>query len=227
MDTQTFKDSESCDSRHWFIVFYVSRKPTIFEVKQKNTTKHIKCTEVYSELFLFKSAINVPLKPSVYANRNPYHNICSTKHVRWSHYGPSVTQRVGRGIALLFHGHGTRRGRVVSSTPRPHFTPQERPGIHFTGGWVGPGPVWTGRKSHPQQDPILDCPAHSQSLYRLSYPATNICSITPNKPKQTHYWNYKQSDNNRTTCLQGTQWVYFWAMLCRSLSVCVTTGYQY
>jgi len=34
-----------------------------------------------------------------------------------------VAQRVGRGIALLFHDRGTRRGWVVSSTPRPHFTP--------------------------------------------------------------------------------------------------------
>jgi len=36
---------------------------------------------------------------------------------------PGVAQRVGRGIALLFHDHGTRRGWVDSPTPRPHFTP--------------------------------------------------------------------------------------------------------
>jgi len=34
-----------------------------------------------------------------------------------------------------------------------------------------PGPVWTGRKSHSHQDSIPDRPAHSQSLYCLSYPA--------------------------------------------------------
>ena len=45
------------------------------------------------------------------------------KKVKWSRYRPGVTQRVGRGIALLFHVRGTRRGWVVSSTPRPHFTP--------------------------------------------------------------------------------------------------------
>ena len=44
-----------------------------------------------------------------------------------------MAQRLGRGIALLFHDRGTRRWWVVSSTPRPHFTP----GTHFTGGWVG------------------------------------------------------------------------------------------
>ena len=43
-----------------------------------------------------------------------------------------------RGIDLLFHDHGTRRGWGVSVTPRPLFTPAERPDTHCTGGWVGP-----------------------------------------------------------------------------------------
>ena len=44
--------------------------------------------------------------------------------------------RVSRGIALLFHDRGTRRG--WGSAPRPdRLYPQERPGTHFTGGWVG------------------------------------------------------------------------------------------
>ena len=30
--------------------------------------------------------------------------------VKFSRYRPGVVQRVGRGIALLFHDHGTRRG---------------------------------------------------------------------------------------------------------------------
>jgi len=42
---------------------------------------------------------------------------------------------VGRGIALLFLDRGTRRGWVVSSTPRPHFTPGKDPVPNFTGGW--------------------------------------------------------------------------------------------
>jgi hypothetical protein len=44
------------------------------------------------------------------------------KKVKWSRYRPRVAQRMGRGIALHFHDRGTRRGWVVSSTPRPHFT---------------------------------------------------------------------------------------------------------
>ena len=54
---------------------------------------------------------------------------------------------VDRGIALLFHDHGTRRGWVVSSTPRPHFNHGKDP-VHIVleVGWA-PGPVWRGGKS--------------------------------------------------------------------------------
>ena len=45
------------------------------------------------------------------------------KKVKWSRYRPGVAQRVGRNIALLFHDRGTRRGWVVSKTPRPHLAP--------------------------------------------------------------------------------------------------------
>jgi hypothetical protein len=89
--------------------------------------------------------------------------------VKWSRYRPSVAQRVGRGIALLFHDHSTRRGWAVSSMPRPHFTPGKDPvPIVQEAGWA-PGPVWTVEKSRPHRDSIPDRPACSQSLYRLSY----------------------------------------------------------
>jgi len=39
------------------------------------------------------------------------------KKVKWYRYRPGVAQRVGRGIALLFHDRGTRRGWEFSSTP--------------------------------------------------------------------------------------------------------------
>ena len=64
--------------------------------------------------------------------------------VKCSRYRPGLAQRVGRGIALLFHDRGTRRGWVVRSTPRPHFTPGKDPvPILQEAGWA-PGPVWTG-----------------------------------------------------------------------------------
>ena len=55
-----------------------------------------------------------------------YLNTCTLeKKVKCSPYRPGVAQRVGRVIPLLFHDRGTRRGWVVSSTPRPHFNPRK------------------------------------------------------------------------------------------------------
>ena len=63
----------------------------------------------------------------------------------------------------------TIRGWVVSSTPRPHFTPGKDPvPISQEAGWA-PGAVWTGGKSRPHRDSIPDRPARSQPLYPLSY----------------------------------------------------------
>ena len=96
------------------------------------------------------------------------------KRVKWSRYSPGVAHRVGRGIALLFHDCGIRRGWVVSSTPRPHFTLEKEPvPILQEAGWAS-GPVWTGGKSRPHRDSIPDRPSRSQSLYRLSYPAHKV-----------------------------------------------------
>jgi len=48
---------------------------------------------------------------------------------------------------------------VVSSTPRPHFTPGKDPlPIVQEAGWT-PGPVWTGGKSRPHRVSIPDNPA--------------------------------------------------------------------
>ena len=44
-----------------------------------------------------------------------YLNVC--KKVKWSRYRPGVAQRLGRGIALLFHDHGTRRGEWSAARP--------------------------------------------------------------------------------------------------------------
>ena len=66
---------------------------------------------------------------------------------------------------------------MVSSTPRPHFTPAKAPvPIVQEAGWI-PGPVWRGGKSRPHRDSIPDRPARSQSLYRLSYPAHLLGSV--------------------------------------------------
>jgi len=103
-----------------------------------------------------------------------YHVILVKVKVKWSRYRPGVAQRVGRGIAVLFHDRGTRRGWVVSSTPPPHSTPgKDTVPILQEAGWAL-GPVWTGGKSRPHRDSIPYRSARSQSLYRLSYRAHTL-----------------------------------------------------
>ena len=83
-----------------------------------------------------------------------------------------TAHRGSSGIALPFLDHGTRRGWGVSVTPRPLFTPEKDPvPIVQRAGWA-PGPVWTGAENFaPTGIRSPDRPAHSQSLYRLRYPA--------------------------------------------------------
>ena len=111
--------------------------------------------------------LSLSLSIYIYIYIYMYYNL----KVKWSRYRPGVAQRVGRGIALLFHDRGTRRGWVVSSTPWPHFTPgKDKVPILQEAGWA-PGQVWTGEKSPPNRDSIPDRSARIQSLYRLSYQA--------------------------------------------------------
>jgi len=49
-----------------------------------------------------------------------------------------VAQRVGRGIALLFHDRSTRRGVSGQQHAPAALYPRERLGTHFTEGWVVP-----------------------------------------------------------------------------------------
>ena len=100
------------------------------------------------------------------------------KYVKRSHYRPGVAHRVGRGIALLFHDRGTRRGWVVSSTPRPHFTPGKDPvPILQEAGWA-PRPVWTGGKSRPHRDWIPDLPTRSSVAISTELPDPHIYDNT-------------------------------------------------
>jgi len=73
---------------------------------------------------------------------------------------PGVAHRVGRGIALLFHDRGTRRGVSGQQNAPAALYPWERPGTHFTGGWVGPRAGLEGRKisSPPGFDSRLSSP---------------------------------------------------------------------
>jgi len=96
--------------------------------------------------------------------------MCKKVKVKWSRYRPGVAQREGRGIALLFHDPGTRRGWVVSSTSRPQFTPGKDPvPIVQEAGWA-PRPVWTGGKSRPHRDSIPDRPVRSSVAIQTELP---------------------------------------------------------
>ena len=47
-----------------------------------------------------------------------------------------TARRGSRNISLPFHDHGTRRGWMISVTPRSLFTPGKKPCTHYRGGWV-------------------------------------------------------------------------------------------
>jgi len=86
-----------------------------------------------------------------------------------------VAQRVGRGIALLFHRRGTRKGVSGQQHAPAAIYPRERPGTHCIGGWV-----WTGGKSRPHRDSIPDRPARNQSLYTARLEKRNLLGLNLN-----------------------------------------------
>jgi hypothetical protein len=75
-------------------------------------------------------------------------------------------------MALIFLNLGARRVEVVGGQHQAwQLYPRERPGNHYTGGWVGPrAGLDVYEKSCPTGIRSQDRPACSQSLYQLSYP---------------------------------------------------------
>jgi len=69
-------------------------------------------------------------------------------------------------------------GEWSASRPAVLYPGKEPVPILQEAGWA-PGLVWTGGKSRTHRDSIPDHPAHSQSLYRVSYRAhyNFICNI--------------------------------------------------
>ena len=90
--------------------------------------------------------------------------------VKFSLQQATKTQRGSRCIPLLFLQPRRYIGWVVNVTPRPLYPPGKNryPLYRRLGGH--PGPVWTGAKNlAPTGIWCPDRPAHSESLYRLSY----------------------------------------------------------
>ena len=89
---------------------------------------------------------------------------------------------------------------MVSSTPRLHFTPRKDPvPILQEAGWA-PAPVWTGGKSRPHWDSILDRPARSQSLYRLSYIFIQSIQVKYTTISNTSHYGKVGKIKDGTTC---------------------------
>jgi len=115
-----------------------------------------------------------------------------------------VAQSVGTGIALLFHDHGTRRGRVVSSTPRPLFTPGKDPvPIVQEAGWAS-GPVWTGAENlaPPTFDPRTVQPVVSRDENLNS----QIIMVVQKRRSQFHlqtYYNHVTGSDVTALTKQG------------------------
>ena len=66
---------------------------------------------------------------------------------------------------------------MVSSTPRPHFTPGKDPVPNLQeAGWA-PGPVWTGGKSRPHRDSIPDRPARSSVAIPTELPGPHTFNV--------------------------------------------------
>ena len=84
-----------------------------------------------------------------------------------------TSHRGSRGIALLFHDHGTRRGWGDSVTPLSLFTPGKNPvSIVQEAGWA-PGPVWTGAENlapPPGFDPRTVRPVASRYTDYATWP---------------------------------------------------------
>ena len=89
-----------------------------------------------------------------------------------------MAQRVGRGIALLFHDTTAALEGVSRQQHAPAaLYPRERPGTHFTGGWVGRRTGLDGRKisSPPGFDPGPSSPKSVAILTEL--PGTQSSTI--------------------------------------------------
>ena len=93
-------------------------------------------------------------------------------------------------------GGGTASSHLWSA-PRPgRFTAGKDPVPVVTGGWVGPGPVWTGAENLTlTRIRSPDGPDRSESLYRLSCP--------PRMPYAGNLNLQTNSDVQFTLCLYG------------------------
>jgi len=87
-----------------------------------------------------------------------------------------TAHRESRGMVLLFHDRGTRRGWGISVTIRPLFTPRKHPVRIVQEAEWAPGPVWTdaGNLAPPGFDPQTVQPVASRYTDYATRPTSSI-----------------------------------------------------
>ena len=100
-----------------------------------------------------------------------------------------MAQRVGRGIALPFHNRGTRREVSGQQHAPAALYPRERPGTHFTRGWVGPRAGLNERKisSPPRFDPEPSGPSSVAIPTELPGPRTPVRYVQYTNVRFVHH----------------------------------------
>ena len=94
---------------------------------------------------------------------------------------------------------------MVSSTPRPHFTPGKEPVPIVQEAACAPGSVWRAENLAPTGIRSPDPPARSKSLYRLSYLAHNnnifflLWRCDPRRVMASSFLRFLDHTQRRTT----------------------------
>jgi len=113
-----------------------------------------------------------------------------------------VAQRVGRGIVLLFHDRGTRRGGWLAARLGRTY-PRERPGTHCAGGWVGPGAGLDGRKISSPTGIRSRTVQPVVSRYTDWATRPTLMSLYSRKTKNTllHFLDRRTNTTNKCICM--------------------------
>jgi len=124
------------------------------------------------------------------------------RHVHWIFGGKSGNETGFLLPVLRNFDRGTRRVWVVSSIPRPHFTPGKDPvPILQEADWA-PGPVWTGGKSPPTG-------IGSRTVQRV---VSRYTDWDTRPPPHTH--THKHTHTKRKKEIFLIIWIWTFAMFC-------------
>ena len=84
---------------------------------------------------------------------------------------------------------------MVSSAPRPHFTPGKDPVLILQETRWAPGLVWAGGKSRPHRDSIPDRPARSSVAIATELPGPHLSHVP--------VVNYNTLDTKKIYCCES------------------------